>query len=175
MTRDEVEAADTRVELTQLVLPQYTNAIGTIFGGQVAAWIDMCAAIAAQRFCRRQVVTASIDELHFLHPIQRGHIAIFRASVNAAWNHSMEVGVRVEGEDPLTGARTHTASAYTTFVALDSEGRPTRVPRLRTGTPEEARRVIEAEARKAGRLANKAARDARTAAVADEDPLAPAR
>lgn len=160
---DEVPVADTRVELTQLVLPQYTNAIGTIFGGQVAAWIDMCAAIAAQRFCRRQVVTASIDELHFLHPIQRGHIAIFRACVNAAWTHSMEVGVRVEGEDPLTGVRTHTASAYTTFVALDGEGRPTRVPRLRTASDEEARRVIEAEARKTARLATKSARAARAA------------
>src|SRR6478609_2739143 len=115
----EVAASTTRVEMTQLVLPPFTNALGTVFGGQVAAWIDMCAAIAAQRFCRRQVVTASIDELHFLNPIQRGHIAILRASVNAAWTHSMEVGVRVEGEDPLTGVRTHTSSAYATFVALD--------------------------------------------------------
>ncbi len=157
----EVSVAATRVELTQIVLPQYTNALGTIFGGQVAAWIDMCAAIAAQRFCRRQVVTASIDELHFLNPIQRGHIAIFRASVNAAWGRSMEVGVRVEGEDPLTGVVTHTASAYTTFVALDANGRPTGVPRLAPETPEELRRAAEAELRKAARLAHRQLRDER--------------
>jgi acyl-CoA hydrolase len=158
METEAVPVARTRVELTQLVLPQFTNALGTIFGGQVAAWIDTCAAIAAQRFCRRQVVTASIDELHFLSPIQRGHIAIFRASVNAAWSHSMEVGVRVEGEDPLTGVRVHTASAYCTFVALDANGRPTAVPRIATETPDEARRQREAEARRAARLAHKQAR-----------------
>ncbi len=153
-----VAAAATRVELTQLVLPQYTNALGTIFGGQVAAWIDMCAAIAAQRFCRRQVVTASIDELHFLSPIQRGHIAIFKASVNAAWAHSMEIGVRVEGEDPLTGVRVHTASAYCTFVALDANGRLTPVPPLLVEPGDETRRQAEAEARRAARLEHKRAR-----------------
>jgi acyl-CoA hydrolase len=156
--RDAVRAAETRVEMTQLVLPEHTNALGTIFGGQVAAWIDVCGAIAAQRFSRTQVVTASIDELHFLHPIQRGHIAIFRATVNAAWAHSMEVGVRVEGEDPLTGERQHTSSAYLTFVALDGEGGRARVPRLIPDTEHEQRRVAEAEARRASRLAMKAQR-----------------
>lgn len=157
-----VTASATRVELTQLVLPQYTNAIGTIFGGQVAAWIDMCAAISAQRFCRTQVVTVSIDELHFLHPIQRGHIAIFRSTVNAAWNRSIEVGVRVEGEDPLTGERTHTASAYTTFVSL-VDGRPAGVPRLRVETEDEHRRLAEAELRRAARLRHRADIDSRRA------------
>lgn len=149
---DGVTAAATRVELTQLVLPQFTNALGTIFGGQVAAWIDMCAAISAQRFCRRQVVTASIDELHFLAPIQRGQIAIFRSAVNQAWNHSMEVGVRVEGEDPLTGVRVHTASAYCTFVALDADGKATAVPRLVAETAEEVKRQQDAQFRRAERL-----------------------
>ena len=145
--------AASRVEMTQLVLPEHTNAIGTIFGGQVAAWIDICAAIAAQRFCRRQVVTVSIDTLEFLHPIQRGHIAIFTAQVNAAWGTSMEIGVRVEGEDPLTGKRTHTASAFATFVALDPDGRPARVPVLEPERDEEHLRVAEANARRAHRLA----------------------
>jgi acyl-CoA hydrolase len=149
--RPSVPAAVTRVELTQIVLPQYTNALGTIFGGQVAAWIDMAAAVAAQRFCRTQVVTVSIDELHFLHPIQRGHIAIFRACVNAAWNRSIEVGVRVEGEDPLTGHRTHTASAYTTFVSL-VDGKTAGVPRLLPETEDEQRRQAEAELRRSSRL-----------------------
>ena len=154
-----VPCATTRVEMTQLVLPEHTNALGTIFGGQVAAWIDICAAIAAQRFCRRQVVTVSIDTLEFLHPIQRGHIAIFRAQVNAAWGTSMEIGVRVEGEDPLTGARTHTASAYATFVALDPDGRPTKVPAVAPEGPAERRRVEDANRRRAQRLANKQPRD----------------
>lgn len=155
---DGVPVSATRVEMTHLVLPQFTNAHGTIFGGQVAAWIDMCAAIAAQRFCRLPVVTASIDELHFHSPIQRGHIVILRASVNAAWSRSMEVGVRVEGEDPLTGVRTHTSSAYCTFVALGADGKPTAVPRLRPETPEERRRGEQAEARKALRLQHRRAR-----------------
>ncbi len=156
--RPGVSSASTRVEMTQLVLPGHTNALGTIFGGQVAAWIDVCAAIAAQRFCRRQVVTASIDELHFLAPIQRGQIAIFRAAVNAAWSRSMEVGVRVEGEDPLTGQRVHTASAYLTFVALGDDGQPTGVPALVTEGADEARRAREASGRREHRLSMKAAR-----------------
>ena len=141
--------------MTQLVLPEHTNAMGTIFGGQVAAWIDICGAISAQRFCRRQVVTASIDDLVFLHPIQRGHIAIFSASVNASWTHSMEVGVRVEGEDPLTGVRRHTSTAYLTFVALEEDGLRAAVPTLRVETPAEERRRAEADARRAQRLARR--------------------
>ena len=143
----------TRVEMTQLVLPEHTNAIGTIFGGQVAAWIDICAAISAQRFCRRQVVTLSIDSLEFMHPIQRGHIAIFQSCVNAAWRTSMEIGVRVEGEDPMTGERTHTASAYCTFVALDANGKPAPVPKLECEGADEVRRREEAEVRRGRRLA----------------------
>ncbi len=150
--RREVPAASTRVEMTQLVLPEHTNAMGTIFGGQVAAWIDICGAIAAQRFCRRQVVTASIDELVFHNPIQRGHIAIFRASVNAAWTHSMEVGVRVEGEDPLTGVRTSTSTAYLTFVALEADGSRALVPALLVDGDDEARRRDAANNRRATRL-----------------------
>lgn len=141
--------------MTQLVLPEHTNAIGTIFGGQVAAWIDICGAIAAQRFCRRQVVTAAIDELVFHNPIQRGHIAIFRASVNAAWSRSCEVGVRVEGEDPLTGERTHTSSAYLTFVAIGPDGAKVAVPTLVSETEDEVRRRTQAEARRAHRLRNR--------------------
>lgn len=148
-----VRPIDTRVEMTQLVLPEHTNALGTIFGGQVAAWIDICGAIASQRFCRMPVVTASIDELIFRHSIQRGHIAIFQGQVNAAWTRSLEVGVRVEAEDPLTGVRTHTASAYLTFCALDPDGRPAPVPTLQPDTAAEQRRVVEANARRDHRLA----------------------
>lgn len=153
-----IPVSQTRVEMTQIVLPPFTNAHGTIFGGQVAAWIDMCAAIAAQRFCRMPVVTASIDELLFHHPVQRGHIVILRASVNAAWSRSMEVGVRVEGEDPLTGVRTHTSSAYCTFVALGDDGRPAAAPTLLPESEDELRRAAQAEIRRARRLAHRRAR-----------------
>ncbi len=138
--------------MTQLVLPEHTNAVGTIFGGQVAAWIDICGAISAQRFCRRQVVTASIDELIFLNPIQRGHIAIFHAVVNAAWGSSMEVGVTVDGEDPLTGVRTRTSTAFLTFVALNGDGTRSRVPELVPDTDEGEDRVRAANRRRAHRL-----------------------
>ena len=150
--KHEVPVSRTRVEMTQLVLPEHTNAMGTIFGGQVAAWIDICAAISAQRFSRRQCVTISIDSLQFLHPIQRGHVAVFQACVNGAWGKSMEIGVRVEGEDPMTGDRTHTASAYCTFVALDANGRPTPVPTLLCEGEDELRRRADAEVRRVDRL-----------------------
>ena len=90
----------TNVEMTQIVLPSHTNNHGTVFGGQMAAWIDICAAVSAQRFARKAVVTASIDELHFVHPVRRGMVIILKARVNQAWGSSLEVGVRVEAEDP---------------------------------------------------------------------------
>mgnify|MGYP001174573521 CR=1 FL=1 len=121
---------DTRVEMTQLVLPSHTNNLATAFGGQIAAWCDICAAVSAQRFCRKPVVTASMDELHFLHPVKKGMVVILRSQVNQAWNSSMEVGVRVEAEDPLSGSTVHCCSAYLTFVALDAHGKPCPIPKL---------------------------------------------
>lgn len=144
---------DTQVEMTQIVLPSHTNNHGTIFGGQVAAWCDICAAVSAQRFCRGSVVTASMDQLHFLEPIRKGMVAIFLSQVNQAWRTSMEVGVRVLAEDPMTGERRHCCSAYLTFVALDTEGLPTEVPELDLGEEVEwHRRAKEANIRKAHRL-----------------------
>lgn len=151
-----VRPSETRTEQTWIVMPGQTNSLGTVFGGQVAAWIDVCAAVAAQRFCRRSVVTAAMDELQFRAAIKRGHIAVLQSLVNWAGRTSMEVGVRVEGEDPLTGERVHTSTAYLTFVALDTEGRPTPVPILEPETPEEKRRWHEAERRRERRLAARA-------------------
>lgn len=144
---------DTQVEMTQIVLPSHTNNHGTIFGGQVAAWCDICAAVSAQRFCRGSVVTASMDQLHFLQPIRKGMVAIFLSQVNQAWRTSMEVGVRVLAEDPMTGERKHCCSAYLTFVALDVDGNPTQVPDIDLGNNAEwHRRSREADIRKAHRL-----------------------
>ena len=144
---------DTQVEMTQIVLPSHTNNHGTIFGGQVAAWCDICAAVSAQRFCRGPVVTASMDQLHFLEPIRKGMVAIFLSQVNQAWRSSMEVGVRVLAEDPMTGERRHCCSAYLTFVALSPEGQPKKLPALELGDDESFhRRAKEANIRKAHRL-----------------------
>ena len=109
---------------------------------------------------RSSVGREYIDELHFLHPVQRGQIVILQAMVNAAWGTSMEVGVRVDAEDPLTGVRTHTASAYATFVALDESGRPTAVPALAPESPDQVRRVVEAGERRDHRLRYRASRRA---------------
>src|SRR5256885_16897985 len=98
---------DSAVIMTELVLPGHANAMGTIFGGQIMSWIDIAAAIAAQRHARRAVVTASIDALHFLAPVKVGHVVHIRAMVNFSGRTSLEVGVRVDSENPITGEMTH--------------------------------------------------------------------
>jgi acyl-CoA hydrolase len=120
--------AESKVEMTEIVLPSHTNQLGTIFGGQIMAWIDIAASIAAGRHARTVCVTASIDTLHFVAPVRLGHFVCIYASVNYAGRTSMEIGVRVDSEDPRTGLRTHVATSYLTFVALDHNGRPTSVP-----------------------------------------------
>lgn len=141
------------VEMNELVLPTHTNALGTIFGGTVMAWIDICAAMAAQRHARRIVVTASMDALHFIAPVRLGDVVNLKAMVNYVGRTSMEVGVRVETEHPLTGVREHAASAYLTFVALDEEGRPAEVRPLAPEAPLERLRSKEARARREQRFA----------------------
>ena len=145
--------AETNVEMTQIVLPSHTNNHGTVFGGQMAAWIDICAAVSAQRFARKSVVTASIDEIHFVTPVRRGMVVVLKARVNQAWSTSMEVGVRVEAEDPRTGETVHCCTAYATFVAINDDGRPSAVPALDTGDDNAAiDRAQDAQARRDHRL-----------------------
>lgn len=148
-----VTPAQTRTEMTWIVMPSEANALGTVFGGKVMAWIDVCAAVAAQRFTRTNVVTAAMDQLSFEAPIRHGQIAVVQAQVNWAGRTSLEVGVRVEAEDPFTGERTHTSTAYLTFVAVDAENRPVQVPRLAPETDADRRRMADAERRRARRLA----------------------
>ena len=144
---------ETRVEMTQIVLPSHTNNHGTAFGGQIAAWCDICAAVSAQRFCRSPVVTASMDQLHFLYPVKRGMVVLLCSQVNQAWSSSMEVGVRVDAENPLTGEKVHCCSAYLTFVALGSDGKPIRCPKLDvSGNPDSILRAKEAQLRRDNRL-----------------------
>ena len=142
--------------MTELVHPTHTNALGSIFGGVIMSWVDICAAIAAQRHSGRPVVTASIDALNFVAPVYKGWIVNLKASVNFVSRSSMEVGVRVDAENPIEKRTLHTASAYLTFVALDGAGKPTPVPGLICETPEQLRRFRAAEERRRFRLERRA-------------------
>jgi acyl-CoA hydrolase len=142
-----------RVEMTEIVLPGDTNALGTIFGGKVMQWIDIAASVAGMRHSGGNVVTASIDGLTFLTPIQLGEIVRLRAQVNYTGRTSMEIGVRVEVEDPRDGAYRYTTKAYLTFVAIDADGKPRPVPPLVPEDDEDRRRAADAEARRKARLA----------------------
>jgi len=145
-------ASGSRVEMTQLVMPGDGNVLGTAFGGRIMQWIDLAAAMAAQRHCRTPVVTASIDKLDFLAPVRIGQIAIIRAQVNAVFGTSLEVGAEVWAEDPITGGHSKCCDAFLTFVSLGADGRPARAPQLVTETGEEAARVRQAHARREHRL-----------------------
>lgn len=144
--------AQSEVKMTQMVLPSDTNVHGTIFGGRVMAWIDIAAAISAGRHSRKPVVTASIDALHFLAPIKLGYYVHIHSRVNSVSHTSMEVGVRVDSENPITGERRHAVTAYTTFVAIDENGRPSEVPPLSLKTDEDKRRHRAAQKRRQARI-----------------------
>lgn len=144
--------SESQVIMTELVLPSHTNALGTIFGGQIMSWVDIAAAIAAQKHSKRTVVTASIDALAFLAPVKVGNVVHIRAQVNFASRTSMEVGIRVDAENPLTGEITHCSTAYTTFVAVNDSGRPIPVPAVVPGTPDEKRRYEAAKKRREARI-----------------------
>ena len=143
---------ESQVIMTELVLPTHTNALGTIFGGQIMSWVDIAAAISAQKHSRRQVVTASIDALNFLAPVKIGYVIHIRAQVNYTGKTSMEVGVRVEAENPLSGELTHCVSAYTTFVAIGEYGKPVPVPPVMPTTANDKRRYEHAKKRREARL-----------------------
>jgi acyl-CoA hydrolase len=131
------------------------NSAGNIHGGTVMKLVDEAAGLAAIKHSRQRVVTAGMDRMTFLVPISIGELVSFTATVNAAWRTSMEVGVRVEAEDPRTGEIRHTNTAYLTMVALGDEGAPTQVPGVIAETATEQRRMREAELRRANRLAER--------------------
>jgi len=143
---------DSQVQMTEMVLPNHTNRLGNLLGGQLMHWIDICAAIASFRHTNRVCVTASVDELNFLHPIKEGEVVILEGSVNRAFKTSVEVGVKVISENPLSGHRRHANTAYLTFVALDDSGRPTAVPPVLPEGTEEQRRFEDAARRRRERL-----------------------
>jgi acyl-CoA hydrolase len=131
------------------------NSAGFVHGGTVMKLCDEAAGLAAIKHSRCRVVTAGMDRMTFLEPIEISELVTFKASVNAVWRSSMEVGVRVEAERPRTGEVRHTSSAYLTMVALDADGRPVEVPPLRVGDPEEERRERDAQVRRRNRLAER--------------------
>lgn len=139
-------------ETSELMMPEHANNMGHVFGGVILSMMDKCAAIAAFRHSRAPVVTASIDRVDFREPIHLGDLVVMKASVNYVGTSSMEVGVRVEAEDLLTGRRRHTNSCYLTFVAVDRNGRPIEVPALRAETEHEVRRNLAAQERRRRRL-----------------------
>ncbi len=144
-----------QASMTQLVLPNDTNPLGNLLGGQLMHWIDLVAAIATARHSRRVCVTASVDDLNFLHPIKLGEVVTLMASVNRVFRTSMEVGVKVLSENLLTGKIKHANTAYLTFVALDANGTPIEVPQITFKTEEEQRRFDDAQQRRELRLARR--------------------
>ena len=155
--------------MTEMVLPPDTNYHGTVFGGRVLQWIDIAGAIAAQRHARGKVVTASMDDMHFLVPIKLGDTVILKASVNYAHRTSMEVGVRVEREPPTCDEREHAATAYLTFVSVDEQGKPETVTQVDPETPEEIRRYQDAQTRRSFRLERRKALQANRASISTEE------
>jgi uncharacterized protein (TIGR00369 family) len=144
--------AQTSLTIAQVMQPQDANPAGNVHGGGIVKLIDTAAAVVASRHARRNAVTASIDSLSFHSPVYVGDLLFLRASLNMAGRTSMEIGVRVEAENFITGETRHTASAYLTFVALDESGKPTPVPPLVLETEEDHRRNRLALARRANRL-----------------------
>ncbi len=144
--------SDSKVEMTEMVLPNDTNRLGNLLGGRLMQWIDIVAAIAASRHTNRVCVTASVDELNFHHPIHEGEVVLLQASVNRVFRSSLEIGVRITKENLLTGERTHTNTAFLTFVAIDDSGKPVPTIPVRPVTREEKRRYRDAALRRERRL-----------------------
>jgi acyl-CoA hydrolase len=140
------------VTLSQMMELRHANVAGNVHGGEIMKLIDTAAGIAAGRHAGGPTVTVALDQMSFLHPVHVGDVVFVHASVNDAGRTSMEVGVRVEAEDLVSGERTHTSSAYLVFVALDQHGRPRPVPLLEPETGEQRRRQAEAKIRREHRL-----------------------
>ncbi|MDP9036742.1 MAG: acyl-CoA thioesterase [Myxococcota bacterium] len=142
-------------EMTEYVLPQHANVHGTVFGGQIMAWIDLCGAVCAQRHASRPCVTAFVDEMLFERPVLVGQVIRLQAEVTATFRTSMEIEVTVVGENTLTAEEWPTVACFITFVAMDESGRPTPVPPLLVKSSEERAARDAAAKRRRGRLAKR--------------------
>lgn len=141
--------------MSEFMMPHLANNLGHVFGGAIMSLMDRCAAVAAMRHAGRPAVTVAVDSIAFHEPIHLGELVTAYASVNYVGRTSMEVGVRIEAENPMTGARRHTNSSYFTFVAIDDDGQPVAVPPVEPETDAERRRFEAAKRRRAERLAGR--------------------
>jgi acyl-CoA hydrolase len=147
---------DSQVTMIELVLPNDTNIMNNLLGGRLMHWMDIAAAMAASRHCNTVAVTAAVDDLSFHEPIRLGNIVTLKASVNRAFNTSMEVGVKVKVENFETGEKHHSNSAYFTFVSIDKKtGKKIPVPPVIPETDEEKKWYDDALKRREQRLLKK--------------------
>lgn len=146
-----------QVQLSEMMGIEDSNLAGAVHGGVIMKLVDTAGGLAAIKHAGGAVVTAQIDEMSFIEPVNLGDLVTVKASVNDVGRTSMEVGVRVETENLITGSKSHTSTAYLVFVALDSSRKPTKVPPLLTETPDQDRRMREAKVRRQARLARREA------------------
>ena len=152
--RKKKTVSESTVTMTELVLPNQTNQLGNLLGGQLMNWIDLCAALSASKHSQHVCVTASVDKIDFHHPVKVGNIVTLVATVNRAFKTSMEVGVNVYGESYIDGTRIHTNTAFLTFVCVDKNGKPTETFEIIPETDDERKRFEEALQRRKTRLGN---------------------
>jgi acyl-CoA hydrolase len=163
-------ATQSQSEMTELILPNDTNTLGNLLGGRLMHFIDLVGAMSAYRHARSHVVTASMEHIDFIAPVHVGDLLILKSSVNRAFKTSMEVGVKVWVENALVGVLHHVASAYLTFVAVDSQGRRMPVPPLDLQSDQEKRRYADAGRRREQREA-----EARRRHIPKFEPANPAK
>lgn len=144
--------SESTIIMSELVLPNHTNQLGNLLGGQLMLWIDICAALCAAKHSQRVCVTASVDRIDFHHPIKLANMVTLVASVNRVFNTSLEIGVKVFAESLIEGKKVHTNTAYLTFVSIDENGKPVPAPFAEPETEEELRRYEEALQRRENRL-----------------------
>jgi len=151
----EKSPSESHAEVIVRMLPSDANPAGNVFGGEILKHIDMVAGIVAQRHSQSNAVTVSMDSVTFLKPVFVGNVLTLNARINYVHNSSMEIEVRVEAENIVTGIRTLTGTAFVTFVALDINGKPTHVPKLILKTDEDRTKFEEGKIRMEKRLRNR--------------------
>lgn len=144
--------SDSQITMTELVLPNHTNQLGNLLGGQLMHWIDICAALSAAKHNQRVCVTASVDRIDFHHPIRLGDAVTLTSTINRVFKTSMEVGVKVFAQNFREGTKVHTNTAYLTFVSVDNDGKPVEGIEGIPETKDEKRRYDEALQRRENRL-----------------------
>lgn len=144
--------SDSQITMTELVLPNHTNQLGNLLGGQLMHWIDICAALSAAKHNQRVCVTASVDRIDFHHPIRLGDAVTLTSTINRVFKTSMEVGVKVYAQNFRKGTKIHTNTAYLTFVSVDNDGKPVEGIEGIPETKDEKRRYDEALQRRENRL-----------------------